>query len=171
MGHEVGLHYATSDYLGREGDGLACFKQDMEIVGRITGQPALSASAHDAVNAGLLNIGPLVKFHAYDPQFTQTIPYVSDSNQAWRQWHPLDLIQEHRSFQVLLHPLWWVLEGRDWEQKLQTIESQANARYSAFIESEIERQRRSIQNRAQLDGAFQHRQEDTHPSQRRSGHI
>jgi hypothetical protein len=155
MGHEVGLHYAISDYLEREGDGLACFKQDMEIVGRITGQPALSASAHDAVNAGLLNVGSLARFHAYDPQFTQTIPYVSDSNQAWRQWHPLDLIQELRSFQLLLHPLWWVLDGRDWEQKLRIVESQANARYAAFIESEIQRQRTSLLNREKLDGAFQ----------------
>ncbi|MBI4338634.1 MAG: hypothetical protein HY680_01630 [Chloroflexi bacterium] len=164
LGHEVGLHYDPSNYEGVPEEQKAEFRLHLALLASQSGGPVWSASAHNPVNSGVLDVGALVKYHAYDRRFTEDMVYVSDSNQAWRQWHPLDLIEQGVSFHLLLHPVWWVLPGDDWEGKLREVERRANEGYSAFMESEIQRQRRSIQDRARLDGAF-HRQQGVSRSQ------
>lgn len=161
MGHEVGLHYDPINYPGDVKAQQTQFRHHMNILSYLSGQDVRSASAHNPVNAGVLDIGSLVSYHTYDSRFTQAMPYVSDSNQAWRQWHPLDLIAQGRSFHLLLHPLWWLLDGLDWEAKLREIERRSRASYAAFIEEEIQRQRGSLLSRAKLDGAFQQQQDST----------
>lgn len=105
-GHEIGLHYDSSRYVN---DGnRKRLHGDLMILEDLTGQRVVSGSQHIPIDSPYLDFRGEFQNEAYEERFTSgPMTYVSDSLMAWRQWHPIDLIDSGRSFQFLTHPINW----------------------------------------------------------------
>ena len=154
LGHEVGLHYEWRVYPGDEAEQCRHFRQDIGLLEQIVGRPVVSASCHDPSGPTPANMRTHIKYDAYFPEFFSAIHYLSDSNHSWRQWHPLELINQRKSFQLLLHPLWWTVEGDGWEEKLRQVETEAQRHLCLVFAETIQYQRESIMRRAKRDQSF-----------------
>jgi len=112
LGHEVGLHYEASRYLGDDGE--RTLVADLRLIEDLTGQPVRSASQHIPIDDEAISIARHVANEAYEPRFTQApMTYISDSLMAWRQATPHDLLDRRASFQFLTHPDTWTGGYRD----------------------------------------------------------
>lgn len=58
--------------------------------------------------------------HTYMEKYFKKIKYVSDSSGVFRYGHPFntDEFQNNQSLQILIHPIWWVIEGDSNHDKL-----------------------------------------------------
>ena len=58
--------------------------------------------------------------HTYMKKYFEDVSYFSDSRGQWRYGHPLDsdTVQRGDSLQVLVHPIWWAVEGATPQDKL-----------------------------------------------------
>ncbi|MBK7939261.1 MAG: hypothetical protein IPJ82_20245 [Lewinellaceae bacterium] len=64
--------------------------------------------------------------HTYQAKYFRDIKYFADSTGVWRFGHPFDsqeFLQQH-SLHVLIHPVWWMLDGVSNTDKLRTFYSQ-----------------------------------------------
>ena len=111
MGHEVGLHFDASYY----DDALealdSAVEQECATLERMTGRRVEIVSFHRPPSA-LQGLERLVggRHHTYEPRFTTTMGYCSDSRGGWHHGHPMDhpTVAEGRALQLLTHPIWWV---------------------------------------------------------------
>jgi hypothetical protein len=112
LGHEIGLHWWRSRYPTNLDEFRRSFKNHLEQLGDLIGQPIVSAAQHDPVTDTRISIADMVLYDAYAPTYFQSIRYVSDSNRSFRT-DPFQLIQEGvRHMQINLHPLYWVTEAQ-----------------------------------------------------------
>ena len=117
LGHEVGLHYEASRYVGPRGD--ATLRCDLRLLEDLTGEPVQSASQHLPTDDDRIAIDRYVRNEAYAPRFTDPpMTYISDSLMAWRQASPHDLMDRHASFQLLTHPETWAGDYRNMSDAL-----------------------------------------------------
>lgn len=51
--------------------------------------------------------------HTYQSRYFRDIKYISDSTGVWRFGHPFDSqeFKQQKSLHVLIHPIWWMLDG------------------------------------------------------------
>jgi hypothetical protein len=58
---------------------------------------------------------------AYDIKYTQGMKYFSDSGCRWREF-PMESkeFSERKNIQLLLHPIWWVYEGKNATEKFES---------------------------------------------------
>mgnify|MGYP003693838527 CR=1 FL=1 len=149
LGHEVGLHYEASRYVGAHGD--VSLLSDLRLLEDLTGQPVRSASQHIPIDGDAVALDRYLPHDAYAPRFTEPpMTYISDSLMAWRQATPHDLIDRGASFQLLTHPETWAGNYRDMAEALagmmnEEIEAiraryrDVAAYYAALIETRAER--------------------------------
>jgi hypothetical protein len=59
------------------------------------------------------------RINTYDKHDMENVHYISDSNMLWKQPHPRKLFEEasFEKIQLLIHPLWWVGEGKNTNEK------------------------------------------------------
>lgn len=111
MGHVISLHFDPTLYVDFE-QGLrievdmfkSIFQTDIHIVS--LHRPSTFFQQHDAPIAGIE--------HTYQSRYFRQVKYISDSTGVWRYGHPFKT-QEFltgKSMHVLIHPIWWMLEGR-----------------------------------------------------------
>ena len=58
--------------------------------------------------------------HTYQQKYFRDVKYVSDSTGVWRYGHPFDTedFKYRRSLHILIHPIWWQIEGENNLEKL-----------------------------------------------------
>lgn len=107
MGHGVGLHF---DSFGQVSDLEHRIVQEAAILEQIIGADVEFFSQHKPTSQGW--IAPdLPSIWDVRQQCTHGgIPYVSDSTGVFRWGDYEDLIPELKSFQLLIHPVWWSSE-------------------------------------------------------------
>ncbi|MCS7037479.1 MAG: hypothetical protein RMJ33_09400 [Saprospiraceae bacterium] len=110
LGHVISLHFDPTLYLDFE-QGLrlevemfrTIFKTDVNIVS--LHRPSLFFQQHDAPIAGIE--------HTYQSRYFRKVKYISDSTGVWRYGHPFETAEfiENKSIHLLIHPIWWMVEG------------------------------------------------------------
>ncbi|MEM4780738.1 MAG: hypothetical protein QXG03_04145 [Halalkalicoccus sp.] len=119
MGHTVGVHFSTHEYWNGEAPAAA-------VAERVDRERAALASAVGEVSEA-------VSFHrpdewlfrrsfegfisTYEERFFTDIAYRGDSNQRWRDEHPL-AGERPEKLQILTHPGLWGSEDADFETRL-----------------------------------------------------
>lgn len=60
--------------------------------------------------------------HTYQSKYRSDLKYISDSQGRFRYGDPFSTVEfaAGKSFQLLIHPLWWTTEGRDAQTKMET---------------------------------------------------
>ena len=129
LGHEIGLHYDTGYYLSAERDPSAAFEADLALLSRLAGTPVVSAAKHNPIDTpAARDLASRVKFDPYSEAFMRGLKYISDSSMKWREGCACEHLARGRELQVLLHPVWWLVEGPTLEAKVrQSWEIEATA--------------------------------------------
>ena len=117
MGHKIGVHYDPTIYddchKGLKVE-LNYFEDLFEIKTNII-------SLHRPHDYFLKKNEPINELeHTYLSKYFEDIKYFADSTGTWRYGHPLDSAEfhENRSLQILIHPIWWQIEGASNIEKL-----------------------------------------------------
>lgn len=119
MGHHVSIHFDPSVYedfhkglqweteMFRE-----MFQQEVSIISLHRPNPFFQD--FDAPIFGIE--------HTYQSKYFRDIKYFADSTGVWRFGHPFDSPEftQKRSLHVLIHPVWWMLDGPSNLAKLRT---------------------------------------------------
>ena len=148
LGHRISLHFDPTAY--RDVDlGFAmekrlfeqCFDLEIDIVSLHRPQGFLEDN-----NRKLGGVR-----HTYEDAFFRNILYVSDSGGAFRHGHPLetDEFRGGQPLHLLLHPLWWTLEGENASDKLRAWQSA----HHRFIHEETGRNCLAFDRRSAFEAA------------------
>ncbi len=117
LGHAVSIHFDPSIYLDFE-EGLRKEVEIFHVLARTEvsivslHRPSLFFQQHDTPIAGIE--------HTYQSKYFRDIQYLSDSTGVWRYGHPFQTaaFAEGRTIHLLIHPIWWVLDGATNTDKL-----------------------------------------------------
>ncbi|HEY8203435.1 MAG TPA: hypothetical protein VIF81_01810 [Pyrinomonadaceae bacterium] len=140
LGHEIGLHFATSDAVEDDLGKEVAFRLD--VLGAIVGDIVQSFCQHDPVNAGFVKVR--LPEHHIGVDVDEVIRnhdllYVSDSAMMWRK-HTFDsVLDEDRNLCLLAHPHSWLHPENDYVAMIRALEAQEvqklTNRYDAFVEA------------------------------------
>lgn len=119
LGHTIGLHFSTHQYWNGEAPTTA-------VSERVSAE-------REALTAAVGDVSEAVSFHrpdewlfrrsfdgfisTYEERFFTEIAYRGDSNQRWREQHPLSGEQPEK-LQILTHPGLWGETDADFETRL-----------------------------------------------------
>ena len=134
MGHQISLHFDPSIYgddfkrgLLRE---ISLFEEFFETKIKII-------SIHKP-NDFFIKSNSLINGieHTYLDKYFSKIKYLSDSTGRWRFGYPLDSIEfkEGKSFQILIHPIWWFFSNDNNLQKIENLFEYKNNRFKEMIQ-------------------------------------
>ncbi len=131
LGHHVSIHFDPTVYedfhKGLQGEVALfreMFQQEVSIIS--LHRPNVFFQEFDA---------PIFDIeHTYQSKYFRDIKYFADSTGVWRFGHPFDSpeFQQQRSLHVLIHPVWWMLDGASnldklryyYEQKIQSLKTE-----------------------------------------------
>lgn len=121
--HEIGLHISEHSILSPTTQGRI-INHVIDLQTCSTHKPTKTKSHFD-VHLTLNNCP-----NAY----TFDLPYCSDSSMRWQDKTPEQMIEQGQSFQLLIHPIWWVAQGNTREEKLaSTVQKTLSRIGQAFI--------------------------------------
>jgi hypothetical protein len=156
LGHEIGLHYEASRYIGSEGK--ANIQSDISLLESLSSQRVISAAQHLPIDDIAINLTDYVKYEAYERRFTEDpMTYISDSLMVWRQATPHELLDQGKSFQFLTHPENWTGTVSDYKQALlRVMEAEVSVTRQRFL-ALIDYYCALLRTRAERDAAFRSR--------------
>ena len=118
LGHQTSVHFDPSIYEDFH-QGLqeevsifeACFREKVEIIS--FHRPNAFFQNYDAPIRGIE--------HTYQSKYFREIKYFSDSTGIWRFGHPAESLEflQGKSLHVLVHPIWWMINGSSNLKKLE----------------------------------------------------
>jgi len=111
LGHKIGLHFDASIY--DESCMPSKILYERKILQDQAETPVKIFSFHRGASSHLgAENGYFGMDCVYDKKFFRDIGYCSDSEGRWRYHHPLmhPCVQEKKSLQLLIHPIWWSSE-------------------------------------------------------------
>lgn len=119
LGHVVSLQFDPSNYAQEKE--LEMLEWEIKLFENIADTEIEIISFHrpsfSAMNSEkwLPNIE-----HTYLKKYTENAYYHSDSKGLWRFGHPLETqaFLEQKSMQLLIHPIWWIVDGKTNEEKI-----------------------------------------------------
>ena len=113
LGHEIGLHYDSSEFEAMDTEGR---RRRVGVraaaLADAVGQPVTSIAQHKPASSGVRETFPAFR-DAYDPHWIHEIGYLSDSRMRWGYPDVEGFFRAHRRSQLLIHPLWWSAEPTD----------------------------------------------------------
>ena len=155
LGHEIGLHWDSSHY-PKEPEAMARhFRRDLERLSEIVGEEIVSASRHNPIDTPALDIHGLVRYEAYNEEIGRRYAYVSDSAMAWRSVTPWELIARGVDFQFLAHPVWWMAEGENRDEKLKAVAVTVGHRSTVALAAYGRYMEACMNDRDRLDAAYE----------------
>lgn len=129
QGHAIGLHFDASIYSDPNVADVSFELETLEVV--IPSLLRAPISLHKPM-PGLDNIRNWSSVRklatVYDAPWTTEFCYFSDSGGRWRNGSPADSeeFRSGRSMQVLVHPLWWMVDGKTPAEQLRSFADAAS---------------------------------------------
>lgn len=145
LGHEVGLHFSTHQHFTGE-------PPDEELVARVQDErTVLEQVCEDTSTAVSFHRPPEWVFReaydgftsTYERRFFEEIDYYGDSNQRWRDEHPLAGDRSPK-MQVLVHPGLWGETDAGFVQRLRENVSERLGRTATFLDEQFVEKRYNI---------------------------
>lgn len=136
LGHDVGLHFSTHQYPwdGDPGEDAVAEAVDRERAALGTIVSPIETVAFHAPPDWVLRRKYRAFPSTYEPRFFESIDYLADSNQRWREDPPLtDGIPDRT--QVLTHPGLWGEEDRSFEECVQRAARKRNERVESYAQA------------------------------------
>lgn len=118
LGHEIGLHWDGRLIPSEPEAARRTLRGEAELLSGVCGQEIVSAAQHFPTVSGRLDLSRDFKVDTYSPAFMEKFIYVSDSSMSWRGRDLSDVARQPGHYQLLLHPVWWMYEGKNQEEKL-----------------------------------------------------
>lgn len=118
LGHEIGLHWDSSNYPDDISAVESQFKNELALLGDVVGHKIHSAAQHIPTDSPIFDVESFVNVEAYAQVYRDRFTYVSDSSMKWRDKTPLDLIDSGVDIHFCSHPIWWVTPGANQGEKL-----------------------------------------------------
>ena len=114
LGHSLGLHFDESIISENNIDPLEIIRSEIDTMQKHYGTLIKIISRHNpAINPNSSLKLPDDIVNAYSEKFTADRKYLSDSVQNWREGCFCKHYKEHKKMQILIHPIWWTLEGKN----------------------------------------------------------
>ncbi len=117
MGHQISLHFDPINYDDYEKgllDEINYFENHFNTKVKII-------SLHRP-NEFFLTQNKSIKNieHTYLSKYFNDIKYFADSRGIWRYGNPIESeeFKNNKNLQILVHPIWWVVEGENWNETL-----------------------------------------------------
>lgn len=138
LGHDVGLHFSTHQHFSNE-------PADETLVDRVREERAvLEQVCEDLVDAVSFHRPPEWVFResydgftsTYERRFFEEIDYYGDSNQRWREEHPLAGGLSSKA-QVLVHPGLWGEADAGFVERLGDVASDRLDRTAEFLDEQF----------------------------------
>jgi hypothetical protein len=148
LGHEIGLHWDSSNYPEGEAAMAQQFTNELALLGDAIGATITSAAQHIPTDT------PLFDAEALAQVYRDRFRYVSDSSMAWREHTPLDLIEQGVDIHFCAHPVWWMSPGADQGEKLRYSLGRRHAEMHGQTEDFIAYIDTFLADRAAFDQAF-----------------
>ena len=119
LGHDVALHFDERINIGLD--------KELEVLTKI-----FSDARSDVISLHKPQINqqkqtvikdfvPKHIITTYDEDFFKQINYISDSKCNFQRAKLDSILDSNKSFQLLLHPVWWFFEGNSLEEKLRVL--------------------------------------------------
>jgi len=134
MGHQISLHFDPVIYGDDFEKGLV---KEISLFEDFFGTKINIISIHRPNDFFLKSkslIGGIE--HTYLDKYFSKIKYLSDSTGRWRFGHPFDSIEfkEGKSFQILIHPVWWFVNSSDNLYRIENLFKYKNDRFRKMIQ-------------------------------------
>ncbi len=154
LGHEIGLHWDSSNYPQDTERVKQQFANELALLGDVIGEKITSAAQHIPTDSPIFDVESYVEVEAYAQVYRDRFRYISDSSMKWRQDTPLELIKSGVDIHFCSHPVWWMATGADQGEKLRAscairVEemNKTNEEFISYIEE-------FLANREAFDKAF-----------------
>lgn len=137
LGHEIGLHY-DEGYYSKDIDLQYLIDNEINILENNFDIKVNAVSFHQPSKKVIDNEIKIKQINTYDKLFFRDIKYLSDSNMNFKE-NPLEVIQqkEFSKIQLLIHPMWWMIEGNNTEEKfINTIKLNFELEQRQILETE-----------------------------------
>ena len=134
LGHDVGLHFSTHQHWNEEPPQsalLAAVDSERQLLARTGPDPVDAVSFHRPPEWVFRRSFPTFT-STYAERFFSEVAYRGDSNQRWRDVHPLD-DGVPETMQVLTHPGLWGWRDGTFEERLATVTDTRLARTRRFM--------------------------------------
>lgn len=119
LGHEIALHFDEKINIGLD--------KEIEILSKVFSnvrsdiisfhKPRISYHTKSIIR----DIIPEQIITSYDDAFFKDIKYFSDSKCSFNETEFDSILETYKSFQLLLHPIWWYFAGDSPEEKLKAL--------------------------------------------------
>jgi hypothetical protein len=133
LGHELGVHFDPTVYTEIK----AGFAQERAVLESVVGPTHITSLHRPGKFLDNNNEAVGECEHTYLDRYFKAVKYISDSNAQFRYGHPLDSeeFKEGKSIQLLIHPIWWMLDKGNMSDKVRYWQSE---RLSAINDDVIE---------------------------------
>lgn len=143
MGHEIGLHFDTSQYED--------ILHQVKILEAIIEDKIYSIAQHNPLNVGFSKNIFLQYINAYDiPNNVLNIEYISDSGMMWRKHTFQEALLLDKNLYILAHPISWIDNKNDLISIMREVENVEVERiknsFNKFINGHIPYYKRRLDN-------------------------
>ncbi len=132
LGHTISIHFDPVLY----DDFHQGLQREVAVFQEYFGTAVEVISLHRPNDFFLNYDAPIMGIeHTYQSVYFKDIKYFSDSTGVWRYGHPHDSAEfaANRSLHVLIHPVWWMMDGASNHEKLISYYNQR----TEFLKSEF----------------------------------
>lgn len=106
-GHEIGLHY-DSTFVKSDDQILNMVIQEAKLLGNLIDYEIISITPHNvSLTDKKITYEHLNFIDATDPKILNSVKYISDSVQNWRNGCMCNHIDDNSKLIILTHPIWW----------------------------------------------------------------
>jgi hypothetical protein len=110
LGHEIGLHY-DSTFIESDDKILDMVTKEARILGNLIKHDITSIAPHNvSITDMKINYEHLNFIDPTDPKILNSVKYISDSVQNWRNNCMCHHIDNESKLIILTHPIWWSQE-------------------------------------------------------------
>jgi hypothetical protein len=123
FGHEIGLHYDLSPTKSDE-QALDMIVGEAKLLENLIDSKITSISPHNvSLTSKKITYDHLDFIDATDPKILNSVKYVSDSVQNWRNGCMCNYIDNESKLIILTHPIWWMESPNSREKILSNFET------------------------------------------------